>query len=258
MFSLLLLPPLIESIQRVFSVFKITTNRPISIFFKFSNAIVCSLVFTFCNHINYNTLYGKYYNNYNPELFKLEAILSFLQIFIFYKNQLLPSSYLHPGSFANKYIKLTEYNQNQTNSDRIKIQKYGKKYGCHTCGTKLSYLSKLLLYTNKHVVNYNNIFIGDHSPPKALVDKIYLNNTLIKNNNLTTITSKLYPQCNTCSLKQSTNVKFLVKYFENEPKSSKFKKPFKIVKDCKTHGLNHWYFVMPWSFIVNFVVEFYF
>jgi hypothetical protein len=68
-----------------------------------------------------------------------------------------PSSYTSPGSFARQCIpaKSTAY---ATPNERDAIQKIGKKYGCHTCGTR------------KPFSGTTDGFVADHIPPNAVVE----------------------------------------------------------------------------------------
>merc|ERR1712060_382902 len=164
---------------------------------------------------------------------------------------LLPSSYLHEGSFANKSfgcVKLKAWDQVQTPSNLKEIQKFGKKYGCHTCGTK----NRVDIITNNSE-NNSQIFIGDHQPPRALVRDIAWpfkdSERKIKEK---LDSAKLYPQCNQCSLRQAANVRLVLKEYEGLKEKSKkrsnryARNGLNIVKSCRSHGFEHIYFVLPW------------
>lgn len=68
-----------------------------------------------------------------------------------------PSSYTTRGSFARQCIpaKSTAY---ATSNERDVIQKIGKKYGCHTCGTRRPFYGAA------------DGFVADHIPPNAVVE----------------------------------------------------------------------------------------
>eukprot|EP01135_Chromosphaera_perkinsii_P009032 Nk52_evm50s1569 gene=Nk52_evmTU50s1569 len=93
-------------------------------------------------------------------------------------SSLAPSNVFFPGAFANrKMASLPSYELREyaTSHERVKIQKFGKTYGCHSCGTK------------------KGPFIADHQPPNKQA--------------LDMIAQRYYPQCQNCSQIQAEAVK---------------------------------------------------
>ena len=79
-----------------------------------------------------------------------------------------PSSYTAPGSFARQSLPATEgYVGSGSKNDQLQV--YYKRWGCHTCGSKVGDA------------------IGDHMPPKAIGE-------LQRNPRY-----RFYPQCRPCS-----------------------------------------------------------
>jgi hypothetical protein len=70
-----------------------------------------------------------------------------------------PSSYTSPGSFArlSTPAKSTSY---ATANERDAVRKIGKRYGCHTCGTR------------KPFYRGSDAFVADHMPPNAIVESL--------------------------------------------------------------------------------------
>ena len=287
--SLLVLPPLFELYHRIFGYFKLATHQKLtSLFIKPVLAIIMAYVYVYVNQISFNSsitlpeisslsfLLPKKISltqkNYRQQHILESVIYTIIEILCRHSKKLLPSSYLHEGSFSNKMfgcVKLKSWDQSQTPAILKKIQLFGKKYGCHTCGTK----NRVDILTNNSEIN-SQIFIGDHQPPRAIVREIiwpYLQSKSKNSSDRTQIrikekleAAKLYPQCNQCSLKQAANVRSVLKDYENicsandKNKIDEFaKNALKIVKSCRSHGFEHLYFVMPWSFIVNFVYKYY-
>ena len=99
-----------------------------------------------------------------------------------------PSSYTHKGSFARVGIPATM--NYASPSQRIQIEKLGRRWGCHTCGSRMIF-SKL-----------PTKFHGDHIPPVS-VAKQMSQQTWRKFLGLT-VPQKFYPQCVNCSGKQGS------------------------------------------------------
>ncbi|EJK60234.1 hypothetical protein THAOC_19455 [Thalassiosira oceanica] len=98
------------------------------------------------------------------------------------------SSYTHKGSFARVGIPATM--NYASPSQRIQIEKLGRRWGCHTCGSRMIF-SKL-----------STKFHGDHIPPVS-VAKQMSQQTWRKFLGLT-VPQKFYPQCVNCSGKQGS------------------------------------------------------
>ncbi|NMO18639.1 hypothetical protein HPC49_12445 [Pyxidicoccus fallax] len=93
-----------------------------------------------------------------------------------------------------------------TNAHRSDIQEIGKKYGCHTCLSKLH-------------KDRDQPWVGDHIPPTSLSKNLRL--TLSVDLNPTV----LFPQCHDCSSRQASLIKGLnamragdaLKFLNNNP-----------------------------------------
>lgn len=92
-------------------------------------------------------------------------------------SSVLPSHLLRPGAFAREWVPALRGSQYAGNREKDIIQRLGKRYGCHSCGTK-------------RVLNY----ICDHQPPTKFV--------MQNETNGTSFLQQFYPQCNKCSLLQ--------------------------------------------------------
>mmetsp|Transcript_11985 Transcript_11985/g.28429 ORF Transcript_11985/g.28429 Transcript_11985/m.28429 type:complete len:361 (+) Transcript_11985:149-1231(+) len=107
-----------------------------------------------------------------------------------------PSSFTHLGSFARWSIPCTENYANP--KQRVMIEKMGRKWGCHTCGSHMYFLSAKSASTGK---SYR--FVGDHMPPKSVAK--HMNDTwLRKIGLLRKVRYSFYPQCALCSSKQGS------------------------------------------------------
>lgn len=106
-----------------------------------------------------------------------------------------PSSYTHLGSFARWSIPCTENYANA--KQRVMIEKMGRKWGCHTCGSHM-YFSSATTASGK---TYS--FVGDHMPPKSVAK--HMNDMwLRKVGLLPKVKFRFYPQCVTCSNAQGS------------------------------------------------------
>jgi hypothetical protein len=68
----------------------------------------------------------------------------------------IPSSILSEGVFANRHGSIIATSNIATESQRSAIQIFGRKYGCHHCGSKQLFSSTIG-------------FIADHQPPTKLL-----------------------------------------------------------------------------------------
>jgi hypothetical protein len=101
-----------------------------------------------------------------------------------------PSSYTHLGSFARGSIAATE--QYATNTQRQAMERLGRLFGCHTCGSRQLWRS-----ISTRSVN----FICDHQPPKAVayqMNQRWWRRLLL----LRPVAFRFYPQCVACSNRQ--------------------------------------------------------
>lgn len=96
-----------------------------------------------------------------------------------------PSSYTHLGSFSRWSIPCTE--KYATAQQRTLIHKMGRRWGCHTCG------SRMLGPTTKSFK-----FVGDHMPPKSVAER--MNQMWIRRWGLwRKVQFRFFPQCSNCS-----------------------------------------------------------
>ena len=107
---------------------------------------------------------------------------------------------------------------------------HGKKYGCHTCGTKMTFKK--------------GPFIADHAPPRAIVANLCPPGHSISK-------PKALPQCDKCSLQQAASVRKLLRRHEGDKTLPK--NPFSSIEGIKTHGFSHFYFLLPYAFLFNFL-----
>ncbi|XP_071855287.1 uncharacterized protein [Apostichopus japonicus] len=106
----------------------------------------------------------------------------------------LPSNVLHPGAFAKESLPASD--NYATSSQRSKLIKFGKRYGCHSCGARFTVQD----------------FIADHQPPLAVMRRkrssmlhIFkeFSRLFKRKKNMTLETpQRFYPQCTRCSVKQ--------------------------------------------------------
>jgi hypothetical protein len=100
-----------------------------------------------------------------------------------------PSSFTHFGSFARTSISATD--SYASTQQRIKIERLGKVFGCHTCGSKMRF--KPLQQVKFH---------GDHMPPKSVA--LEMNDVWWRQLVGRTVRFRFYPQCVSCSTVQGS------------------------------------------------------
>jgi hypothetical protein len=102
-----------------------------------------------------------------------------------------PSSFTNIGSFARGHIPATE--QYAHASQRTTIERMGRVFGCHTCGSH-QLLGPSLFQKVK--------FVGDHMPPKSVAEQINARwyNRLLGHQ----VEFRFYPQCTRCSSRQGS------------------------------------------------------
>lgn len=101
-----------------------------------------------------------------------------------------PSSFTTVGSFARWSIPCGE--KYATSSQRAMVEKMGRKWGCHTCGSRM--LAKRF---GKHR------FVGDHMPPKSVA--VQMNTSWLRRLGLLPkVQFRFYPQCANCSNTQGS------------------------------------------------------
>lgn len=98
-----------------------------------------------------------------------------------------PSSYTNLGSFARVSHSLPAKMGYATPSQRRIIEAVGRRWGCHTCG------SRMLLSRTKDGVKFH----ADHMPPRSVADR--LNSKLWRRILRRKVKQRFYPQCVGCS-----------------------------------------------------------
>jgi len=107
-----------------------------------------------------------------------------------------PSSYTHLGSFARWSIPCTENYADA--KQRTMIEQMGRKWGCHTCGSKMYFSSAKSGITGK---TYR--FAADHMPPKSVAK--HMNDQWFRKIGLLgKVKFRFYPQCVSCSNTQGS------------------------------------------------------
>jgi hypothetical protein len=96
-----------------------------------------------------------------------------------------PSSYKHVGSFARASIPATD--RYATQAERSLLMRAGRKWGCHTCGTRIV---------------FGRSVIADHQPPKAVAKQ--MDSILWRRLFGVKTKFRFYPQCTCCSQKQGS------------------------------------------------------
>jgi hypothetical protein len=100
-----------------------------------------------------------------------------------------PSSFTTLGSFSRWSFPCTE--KYATSKQRAMLHRMGKKWGCHTCGSRMLKSSQPFL------------FVGDHMPPKSVAEQ--MNKTWWRRSGLwRKVQFRMYPQCVHCSNTQGT------------------------------------------------------
>jgi hypothetical protein len=109
---------------------------------------------------------------------------------------LSPSSYTARGSFARVSIPALPDSGGSftyaTTSQRYRIEKLGRLFGCHTCGSRE-------LFTNTNIIGSSGgpKFHGDHIPPISVAKQ--LNERWYRKLFGISVSQRFYPQCRTCS-----------------------------------------------------------
>ena len=100
---------------------------------------------------------------------------------------LSPSSLTSLGAFAEVRGSISATLAYATRTERATIQKFGRQFGCHTCG------ERFLLSSGR--------FIADHVPP--LYEAQRANRALWRRLLSQPVTQRFYPQCTACSSRQA-------------------------------------------------------
>ena len=169
-------PACLGIIQRVvFTPLRITSSmKLIASLFGSGAVFVSSGVASVATITTYSQLQG---SDSDVELSNAEiCVASFVGVVMFKAlggrfNAVLPSNLFKPGAFAHNWIP-ARWEQYASHYERHLMQQIGKKYGCHSCGTKAGK------------------FISDHQPPIKLSSPGEL--------------LRFYPHCKKCSLLQGS------------------------------------------------------
>ena len=98
-----------------------------------------------------------------------------------------PSSFTNLGSFARVSLPATD--AYATEAQRSMIEKLGRRFGCHTCGSHM--------FLSSRPVSFH----ADHMPPRSVAKQIN-SRWYRKLLRLAPIKQRFYPQCVTCSNQQ--------------------------------------------------------
>ena len=142
-------------------------------------------------------LFGK--SNMSPEKEIMnktgESLLYFLIIEHRMFRTMLPSSVLTIGVFANpslsKFISIHASSDVATQSERLKVQSLGKKFGCHHCGSRQIFS--------------RGSFIADHMPPTKHAKE--MNAAWWRRFLGLKVTQRLWAQCQSCFSMQGSAVR---------------------------------------------------
>lgn len=104
-----------------------------------------------------------------------------------------PSSYTHLGSFARASLPATENYASPV--QRAKLERLGRLWGCHTCGSR-----RLFSFKSNSAAR----FVGDHMPPKAVAEQMNKSWSRWLLRRGRPVSFRFYPQCVSCSSKQGS------------------------------------------------------
>ena len=104
---------------------------------------------------------------------------------------LSPSSYTARGSFAHIGIPAPPNFNYATKSQRAQIERIGKWWGCHTCGSRMIFSN-----IGKNIPKFH----GDHIPPVSVAKQI--NSRWYRKMLGWKVKQKFFSQCRNCSNKQ--------------------------------------------------------
>ncbi|KAL3790821.1 hypothetical protein HJC23_004722 [Cyclotella cryptica] len=122
------------------------------------------------------------------------GLLTYKTILRSHFTSLSPSSYTARGSFARIGIPAPSNFNYATSSQRSQLERIGRTWGCHTCGSRM-------FFSNLSKRDWNKPrFHGDHIPPVSVAKQ--LNERWYRKKFGWKVSQKFYPQCRDCSNKQ--------------------------------------------------------
>ena len=119
------------------------------------------------------------------------GLLTYKTIFRSNFISLSPSSYTARGSFAHIGIPAPPNFNYATKSQRAQIERIGKWWGCHTCGSRMIFSN-----IGKNIPKFH----GDHIPPVSVAKQI--NSRWYRKMLGWKVKQKFFSQCRNCSNKQ--------------------------------------------------------
>lgn len=128
-----------------------------------------------------------------------------------------PSSYTNLGSFARRSLPATN-DSYATYAQRQQIELLGRKFGCHTCGSRM-------IFAKSRVK-----FHADHMPPRSVVNaqkNQFWRKLLLP---LFPIKQRFYPQCVNCSNKQGSLLGQATQQLRNAIKTKKHKNASQMIQ----------------------------
>jgi hypothetical protein len=125
-------------------------------------------------------------------------VLAYKAVFRMRYSSISPSSYTARGSFARVGIPAPPNFDYATPSQRARIERLGRVFGCHTCGSRM--IAPGGLAGGRSASAAAPRFHADHIPPvsvaRQLNDRWYRRWLGLK------VTQRFYPQCRNCSNRQ--------------------------------------------------------
>lgn len=126
------------------------------------------------------------------------GVLAYKAVFRMRYSSISPSSYTARGSFARVGIPAPPNFDYATPSQRARIERLGRVFGCHTCGSRM--IAPDGLVGGRSASAAAPRFHADHIPPvsvaRQLNDRWYRRWLGLK------VTQRFYPQCRNCSNRQ--------------------------------------------------------
>jgi len=236
--SLAIIPATVEILQRRLAKLNILSHHKISgLLGKLVSAFSVSTIVTSINYASFPQIFQNQ-NTYNFDHFQFVLTITMIQFLLFYHKRILPSSNLYPGVYRKSPIKL----KNQ-DIDTLKylIQKLGLKNGCHTCG----------LRPIDDEWECSRRFSLDYQPNPDLTAHLLKPGTCLEK-----VQTYVYPQCKSCSIRQTFIIKKLLKKYDYGAKPKNLPGLYNFSVDCRTYGLDQFYFLLPWCFMLHFAISY--
>lgn len=135
-----------------------------------------------------------------------------------------PSSYTDVGSFAR--VSLPATSNYATASERAALERMGRRWGCHTCGSRM-------LFTTQRGAR----FVGDHMPPKSVAEQ--MNHVWWRRLFRIQVPFRFYAQCINCSNKQGSILSKATHQMREQKSSAMARSQFLVAAGGGTQAYNH-------------------